>query len=64
MEMLTFSTEDGRLIEAAVYGELARTCKLMEDKAMHRSAKDFLKRKASRLKTLHKQLISARLYKI
>jgi len=59
-ENIAFNEKERKLIENAVYFDIARSTELIErmDGKMHSSAKEFLKQKVNDLKALHKKLVS------
>ncbi len=59
-EIIAFNEKERKLIENAVYFDIARSTELIErmDDKMHSSAKAFLVQKVKDLKALHKKLAS------
>lgn len=59
-ESVVFNEKERKLIENAVYFDIARSTELIErmDGKMHSSAKAFLVQKVNDLKALHKKLVS------
>ncbi len=63
-ESVVFNEKERKLIENAVYFDIARSTELIErmDGKMHSSAKAFLAQKINDLKALHKKLVSGSEY--